>query len=171
MTAGAEITQSNTYKTVIDAVDIINPIDEHDIESELLKGNFILRRSSYDDEIIIVEQDINTFTSVTPEKNRDFSKNKVIRVLDDIGNQVKFIFETQYIGKVPNDDIGRDVFKNQILSYMLELQGVRAATNVEPEDISVELGMELDSVLANLWIQPVDVMEKLYMTVEVGRKN
>ena len=171
MTAGAEITQSNTYKTVIDAADIINPIDDHDIETELIRGNFVIRRSSYDDGIVIIEQDINTFTSVTPEKNRDFSKNKIIRVLDDIGNQVKFIFETQYIGKVPNDDIGRNVFRNQILSYLLELQGIRAVTNVEPEDIVVELGMELDSVVANMWVQPVDVMEKLYMTVEVGRKN
>ena len=164
MTAGAEINESNTFRQLTNAVEIINPIKAQDVEAALLAGKFVLTRRQ--DGGIVVEQDINTYHRFTPYKDYAFSKNRVIRVLDDIGNQVKTRFENAYIGKVDNNETGRQVFRTDIISYMSELQSIGAIQNFDPDnDVKTKQGMAIDAVVADLWIQPVDSMEKLYMQV------
>ena len=43
-----------------------------------------------------------------------------------------------------------------------------AVQNFETDDVQVSQGTELDSVVVDLVVQPVDSMEKLYMTVNVS---
>ena len=49
-----------------------------------------------------------------------------------------------------------------------ELTRINAIQNFEIDDIVVTQGAELDSVVVTWNIQPVDSMEKLYMTVNVN---
>ncbi len=170
MTAGATLAGVNsslTFRTLNDAVTIINPIADEDAEAALKSGKMILIRRQ--DGSVVVEQDVNTLHTFTPYHDYQFSKNRVIRVLDDIGNQVLTRFENAYIGKVDNNAQGRAVFKADIISYMNELQGMGAIQNFDPAtDITVSQGTEISAVVCELWVQPVDAMEKLYMLVNVG---
>lgn len=164
-TAGAYINESLTSFVVPGAVEIVNPIGENDIADELQKGWFLL--SYRQDGKVIVEQDINTLVTLTPDKGYEYTKNRVIRCADEIGNQVKLIFTRSYSGKVDNDSTGRKVYKSELINMLENLQGINAVTNVDgPGDITVLPGEAIDAVVAELAVQFVDSMEKLYMVVE-----
>lgn len=70
------------------------------------------------------ETDINSFTEFSAVKPRGFSKNRVIRVIDSIGNDIKDIFESMYIGKVDNSEQGRNLFKKEVLQYFETMQNI-----------------------------------------------
>lgn len=169
-TAGAEINESNTHKTVQDAIEIINEYTNTEIIDKLQNGCFIISRTRKG--TILVEKDINTLHSFTAKKSYDFSKNRVIRVLDECGNTCMDTWDESYCGKLDNDADGRNIYKADLISYGNILQGIHAITNFEgADDIDVQMGDDIDAVVVNWPIQPVDSMEKLYMTFTVGRKD
>lgn len=169
-TAGAEINESNTHKTVQDAVEIIGELSNTEIIEALQAGKFVISKSRKG--TIRVEKDINTLHTFTTERSYDFSKNRVIRVLDEAGNTCESTWDEKYCGKLDNDADGRNVYKADLVSYGTTLQGIHAITNfLGADDIEVLMGNDVDSVVVNWPIQPVDSMEKLYMTFTVGRKD
>ena len=111
---------------------------------------------------------INTFVSVTVVKNEDFQSNQVIRVLDQIGNDIAVLFNTKYLGKVQNNNAGRIAFWNDLVTYNNELQRLQAITDFEPEQLIVEQGESKKSVVVTNPVTPVMAMSKLYMTVIVN---
>lgn len=167
MTAGAEVNQSLTASVVEDGKEIINPILEDEIENALNQGRFVL--SYRQDGAVCVEKDINTLHSFTVDKNYAFSKNRVVRCLDEIGNTTALVFNRNYAGKVDNDNIGRNQYKTELISMFDALMGIRAIQNFDgAKDITVLPGEAVDAVVVDLVVQPVDSMEKLYMTVNVN---
>ena len=46
----------------------------------------------------------------TADKSYIFSKNRVIREIDETGSGIENIWETTYLGKVTNNDNGRTLF-------------------------------------------------------------
>lgn len=169
-TAGAEINESNTHKTVQDAVEIIGELTNTEIIDALQNGKFVI--SKLRSGTIVVEKDINTLHTFTTDRSYDFSKNRVIRVLDEMGNTVMNTWDENYCGKLDNDADGRNVYKADLVSYGNTLQGIHAITNfLGADDIEVLMGNDVDSVVVNWPVQPVDSMEKLYMTFTVGRKD
>ena len=166
ITAGANVNESNTARVVQDALSIINPIAEEDIEDALKAGKFLL--SYRQDGVVCVEKDINSLHSFTVDKNYAFSKNRVVRCLDEIGNTTALVFNRNYCGKVDNNDVGRNLYKTELISMMDQLQAIGAVQNFTgTSDITVLPGNDVDSVVVDLLVQPVDSMEKLYMTVNV----
>lgn len=115
-----------------------------------------------------VLRDINTYVSFTDDKNSDFSSNQVMRVLDQIGNDIAVIFNDRYSGKVQNDTPGRISFWEDVVKYVSSLQDIRAVENFTDEDCSVSKGDEKGDIIVDLNIEPVAAMEKLYMTVYVN---
>lgn len=167
MTAGAEVNKSLTAAVVEDGVEIINPILEDEIEDALNTGRFVL--SYRQDGAVCVEKDINTLHTFTVDKNYAFSKNRVIRCLDEIGNSCALIFNRNYAGKVDNDSIGRNQYKTELIAFIDTLVGIRAVTDFDgAQDVTVLPGEAVDAVVVDLLVQPVDSMEKLYMTVNVN---
>lgn len=167
MTAGADITDSNTYKLIEGATSIINPKSASEIEVGLQSGKMIL--SYRQDRSIVIEKDINTLYNFPADRSYVFSKNRVIRCLDDIATQVTSLFENSFIGKVNNNAEGRTLFKAAVIGYLNELQARGAIQNFDStKDIEVVAGNDIESVVCNLAIQTVDSMEKLYMTVVVS---
>jgi len=169
--AGAAINESLTYHVVADpevAVEIIDQIPDKDIEKALNAGKFIL--SKRDDGAIVIEKDINSFHTFVPKKGYAFSKNRVKRTLDEIANTFKLKWTTTYVGKVDNNASGRAIYKGDCINYLNTLQNTyNAIQNFNPEtDIEVIAGQDIDAVVVNLTVQPVDSMEKLYMTVKVN---
>jgi len=168
-TAGASLVDSNTNKAVTGAISILNERTGTEQDDAILSGKFILTANT-DGEITVLT-DINSLHTFTPELDRAFSKNRVLRTLDEIGTTMKSTWERSYMGKVGNNDNGRMIFKADLIGYLNQLQNLPnggAITNFAgSDDIEVIRGTEIDAVVCNLWVQPVDSMERLYMTVNV----
>lgn len=162
--AAAGVTTSLTYKEYPNAVDVTPRLLHSEIVDALKNGEFIFteRRGK-----VVVEQDINSLRSFTSDKGKDFSKNRVLRVLDNIANDAMQTFEDHFIGKINNDVDGREMFKANRIAYFDALQGAGAIINFEADDVQVLPGDEKEAVLLTVEVQPVDAMEKLYMTVQV----
>ena len=168
--AGAEINESNTHKTIQDAVEIIGELTNTQIIDALNAGKFVISKSRKG--TIRVEKDINTLHTFTTKRSYDFSKNRVIRVLDEMGNTCESTWDESYCGKLDNDSDGRNIYKADLIAYGNILQGIHAITNfLGADDIEVLMGDAVDAVVVNWPVQPVDSMEKLYMTFTVGRKD
>ena len=116
---------------------------------------------------VVIEQDINSLTTYTDTKPKEFSKNRIIRTLDQIATNTEDVFENMFIGKVNNDTSGRDLFKANRVSYLRDLSDGGIILDFDPEDITVESGNDKDAILVNLAVTPIDSMEKLYMTIVV----
>lgn len=172
LTAGSEPNKSNTYHVIPGAISIVypsgvTPYTDAEIEAALAAGKLVL--STRQDGAVVIEQDINTLHTYTVDRSYAFSKNRVIRTLDEINNAVRRIFENSYIGKIDNNVAGRNLLKADVIAYMNRLQALGAIQNFDSaSDIAISAGESLDGVVADLAVQPVDAMEKLYMTVVVG---
>lgn len=165
-TAGADITESNTYKVVANAVDIVNNVLEDDIESLITQGYLVISKRR--DGAIVVEKDINTLVTLRDDVTKAFKENKVIRILDAVANHIALDFEKNFIGKVNNDVTGRDLFKASIIGYLSELQASGAIINFNSStDVKVEAGEQVDSFYSEIYIQPTYSVDKLYMVVNV----
>lgn len=163
--ASAGVSSSLTYTAYQGATDANPRLTSADTIENLRKGNVVFTEKRGQ---AVVEQDINTLVSFDATKNQDFRKNRVLRVLDDIANNTKITFEDNYIGKVNNDTDGRELFKADRIAYFDALVGQGAITDFASDDIEVLPGNAKDAIVVNVAVQPVDAMEKLYMTVEVN---
>jgi len=163
-TAGANINESNTYSPYQGAIDVTERLTNTEIIRALQFGEFLFEKNNGR---VVVEQDINSHTTFTVERNRSFSKNRVMRVLDDIANATRRTFSLHFIGQVTNNEQGRNVFKSSIIEYLNFLESISAIENFDSDDVTVERGNDVDAVVVHLYVQPTDAMEKLYMLVEV----
>jgi microsomal dipeptidase-like Zn-dependent dipeptidase len=167
LTAGSEVNQSNTYHVIPNAVEIVGLKTDSEIETALKAGKMVISPRS--DGAIVIEQDINTLHTFTTEKPYSFSKNRVIRTLDGVNNDIALMFQKGYLGKVSNNEDGRNLFKASVIGYLNTLQGLSAIQDFDSAtDVIISAGEAIDSVVADLAIQPVDSMEKVYMTVLVS---
>ena len=164
-TAGASITESLTGKVVPNAVSISNMLSNANIIEALGVGKFVL--SLNQNGKVKVEKDINSLHTFTSQKQYIFSKNRIIRELDDIGSNIRDIWETSYLGKVTNNELGRTQFRSAIINYLTSLLNEGAIEEFDVDQIIVQAGNDSDSVVAYLAVKPLDSMEFLYMTVNI----
>lgn len=163
--AGCAVNKSNVNKVYDGEYEIDTNYTQRQLEDGVKKGKFLFHKVG---EEVRVLDDINTFVSVTVDKNEDFQSNQVIRVLDQIGNDIAVLFNTKYLGKVQNNNAGRIAFWNDLVTYNNELQRLQAITDFEPEQLIVEQGESKKSVVVTNPVTPVMAMSKLYMTVIVN---
>jgi hypothetical protein len=164
-TAGAQVNESLTYDAYDDAIDVSPRFTNSQIEAALLAGEFVFTPNGGR---AVVEQDINTFTSFTPDKKKHFSKNRVIRVLDGLRNDFMRIFAAYYIGQVDNNDDGRGLFRKECVNQIETYQNINAVQNFDSQnDITVTQGTDSDAVYVEFAVQPVDSIEKIYVKAKV----
>lgn len=162
--AGCAINKSNTNKKYNGAYDINVSYTQSQLEDALDAGKFVFHKVG--DEIRVLE-DINTLTSFTDEKSEDFRYNQTIRVMDQIGNDIAAIFNTRYLGLIPNDESGRVSLWNEIVKYHKVLDGIGAIEDFSTEDITVEKGPTKKSVVVYDNITPINCMAQLYMICKI----
>lgn len=162
--ASCAVNRSNTNKNYDGEFTFFVDYKQSALEAALKAGSFMFHKVG--DEIHVLD-DVNSFTSVTVDKNIDFTSNQTVRVLDQIGNDVAVLFNTQYLGKVQNNNAGRIAFWNDLVKYHQELESIQAIENFSPEDVIVEKGNDKKSVTVINPVTPVNCMTKLYMTVVV----
>ena len=84
-----------------------------------------------------------------------------------LAQEIKEHIEQNYIGKINNNEDGRNILRADIINIVKEKEERGAVQNFSEEDVTVEAGDGIESVLVNAAIQPVDSNEKIYMNIEV----
>ncbi|MHC9079935.1 phage tail sheath family protein [Bacillus altitudinis] len=171
--AGANFNQSLTFVEYEGAVDTLERLDNDQVEYRLSQGEFLFTFDARD-RTVSVEKDINSLTSYTTEKNKTFGKNKIIRVLDAINNdltrELKDLIKLRKANgnDIPASDDGLQLVKTLITQYLTQLQDGSGITGFDSEtDITISLNEDRDGFLIDLAVQPVDAAEKFYFNVEV----
>ena len=165
ISASADAATSLTYFDVEDAISTYPKLDNEKTLKALDAGQIVF--TTRPGQRVVIEQDINSLHKFTAEKPMAFSKNRVMRTLDEIATDTENTFERVYLGKVGNNANGRDLFKADRIAYLTGLQNRNIIQAFANTDITVEAGNDVDSIIVNLAVTPVDAMEKLYMTIVV----
>ena len=162
--AGCAVNRSVTNMVYDGEYMVDTPLTQYDLKTAVKNGELVFHKVG--NEIHVLE-DINSFVTLTSEMGADFQLNQVIRVLDQIGNDIASRFNTKYLGKIQNDNSGRISFWNDVVSFFSKMQDIGAIENFDSGEVVVANGEDKRSVLVTTNCQPVCAMEKLYMTVTV----
>jgi len=117
---------------------------------------------------IRVLEDVNSLVTTTEEKGDIFKDNQTIRVIDQIANDIATIFNTKYLGVVPNDASGRISLWADIVKHHEQLQEIRAIENFSDSDVTIAQGDTKKAVIVSDLITVINAMGQLYMTVRVA---
>ena len=112
-------------------------------------------------------EDINSLTETTADKGEDFKSNQTIRVIDQIANDIAKLFNTKYLGKIPNNKSGRVALWGDIVKHHRQLEELQAIENFDSSLLTVEQGNTKKSVVVTDVITVTNAMAQLYMTVVV----
>ena len=134
------------------------------LEAAIRAGEFTLHQVGDD---VRVLSDINSLVTTSDTKGDIFKDNQTIRVIDQIANDIAVLFNTKYLGVVPNDNAGRISLWADIVQHHNSLQTIRAIENFEDSDVTVAQGETKKAVVVNDAVTVVNAMEKLYMTVTI----
>lgn len=163
--AGCKVNKSCTNKVYNGYFEINTNYTQAQLEDAISAGELVFHQVGED---VRVLTDVNTLVTTTDEKGEDFKSNQVIRVLDQIANDIAVLFNTKYLGIYPNNTAGRVSLWNDIAKHHQELEALQAIEGYAPEDTVVEQGNSKKAVVVTETITPVVAMEQLYMTVTVA---
>ncbi len=166
--AGATLRQSNTFKTIPGAVDVSPKYDNDEIISRLQKGEFLFTFDGRDN-TVSVEQDINTV-----DGDSVFKKNKVVRIVDAINNDISRELKQIILGRkstgedIPANEDGMQIVRTAVVLYLNSLQDEGIVQNFDSEeDVTIEM-TDVDAFYVTIAVQPVDSAEKFYFDVSVN---
>lgn len=160
-----EINKSCTNMTYNGELAVKTSYTQAELENALKAGKFVFTNVGGEAHVL---RDINSLTTFTVDKGKDFSNNQVIRVLDEDANTTAAIFNKTFLGKVNNNDDGRIAFKSALVNAAYEMQNIGAIAGFVKDDITVEPGELSTSVVVTKYIKPSQAMEHLYATIYVG---
>lgn len=163
--AGCEVNKSNTNKVYDGEFIIPTQYTQAQLEAAIKAGEFTFHKVG---DTVRVLTDINSLVTTTTDKGEDFKSNQTIRVLDQIAMDIASIFNTKYIGKIPNDAAGRISLWSDIVSHHQQLEQIRAIEDFDSANVVVAAGNDKKSVVVSDQITVVNAIEKLYMTVVVS---
>ena len=135
----------------------------HDDYSRFIEeGRFALYNDGGTPRIIM---DINSKTTVTDAENEWFKDNQTVRIMQQSAEDKARIFNTLFLGRVPNDEAGRLSLWNRFTSYNSDfLQSTnRAITNYSANDTEV-FYIDKKVVGCREALETVNAMEKLFIT-------
>lgn len=163
--AGCAVNKSNQNKVYNGEFTVNTDYTQSELTKAIQNGEFTFHKVGDDARVL---DDINSYTSVTDEQGDVFCDNQVIRVCDQIGNDIAVMFNTRFLGTTPNDKSGRTSFWACIVKHHQQLQDVRAIEDFSDDDITVEQGDTKKAVVVNDAVTVTVAMGKLYMTVAVA---
>ena len=164
ISAGCAVNKSNLNK-VYDGEFAVNvDYTQTQLTKAIQAGEFTLHQVGDD---IRVLEDINSLVTETETKAYIFKDNQTIRVIDQIANDIAVLFNTKYLGAVPNDEAGRISLWADIVKHHEQLQDIRAIENFTDEDVKISQGDTKKAVVVQDAVTVVNAMAKLYMTVTV----
>ncbi len=158
---GCEVNRSCQNQRYDGSFTVFADYTQTQLAQGLDKGQFLLHRVNAD---IRVLEDINSMVTTTDTEGDIFKDNQVIRVIDQLGNDDAALFQTKYLGVVPNKASGRTSLWSDLKKLREDLQAIGAIENFTDEDLTVEQGDSKRSVVVTGTIEVVNAMGRLYMT-------
>ena len=163
--AGCAVNKSNLNKVYDGEFTVDVDYTQTQLTQAIRAGEFVLHKVGSD---IRVLEDINSLVTTSDTKGDIFKDNQTIRVIDQIANDIAVMFNTKYLGVVPNDAAGRISLWTDIVKHHEQMQGIRAIEGFSGEDVKVSQGDTKKSVVVSDAVTVVNAMSKLYMTVTVA---
>lgn len=163
--AGCVINSSIQNRIYNGEFDVDTEFTQTELTKSIEAGEFVLHKAGGD---IRVLKDINSKVTVSDSEGEIFKENQTVRVMDQIANDIAVLFNTKYLGAIPNDAAGRVSLWADIVEHHRQLEQIRAIENFNEEDVTVEQGSGKKSVVVSDSVTVVGSMDKLYMTVTVA---
>lgn len=135
-----------------------------ELVTSIKSGEFVFHKVNSD---IRVLDDINTMVTTTDTSGDVFKDNQTIRVIDQLGNDDAVLFNTKYLGKIPNDPAGQTALWADLVKIRQELQRIRAIENFNDTDVIVSTGDTKKAVVVENVVTVVNAMSKLYITTTI----
>lgn len=162
--AGCEVNKSVQNKKYNGEYTVNVDYTQTQLKAAIKAGKFMLHQVNAD---VRVLEDINTMVTTTDSCGDIFKDNQTIRVIDQLGNDDAVLFNTKYLGVVPNNAAGRTSLWSDIVKIRSQLQDLGAIEDFNDSDVTIEQGDTKKAVVVNSVITVVNAMSKLYMTVTV----
>ncbi len=163
--AGCAVNKSNQNKKYDGVFTVETPNTQSQLKAAIQAGQFTFHLVGKE---VRVLKDINTLTTLSETRGELFRDNQTIRVIDQIGNDIAVLFNTKYLGVVPNDAAGRISLWSDIVAHHRQLEQIRAIENFSDADVVIEPGSTKKSVVVTDMVTVVNAMDKLYMAVTVA---
>ncbi len=163
--AGCAVNKSSQNRKYDGSFTVETPYTQKQLKAAIREGKFTFHLVGRD---VRVLEDINTMVTASDTLGDIFKDNQTVRVIDQIGNDIAVLFNTKYLGVVPNDAAGRISLWSDIVKHHERLQEMRAIENFSDADVKVEPGDSKKSVVVTDLVTVVNAMGKLYMTVTVA---
>jgi hypothetical protein len=160
--AGLAVNKSGTNKKYDGEYTISVDYTQSQLEAAINAGEFTFHQVDNDVRVLM---DINSLVTTSDTKGDVFKDNQTIRVIDQIANDIAVLFNTKYLGAVPNDNAGRISLWSDVVKHHKQLQDIRAIEDFEEDDVTVAQGDTKKAVVVNDAITVVNAMTQLYMTV------
>ena len=161
--AGVAVNKSLTNSIYDGELTVNVDYTQAQLEAAIKAGKFMLHNVNG---TVRVLEDINTLITLSDEKGDIFQSNQTVRVCDQIANDVAVLFNTRYVGTVPNDASGRATLWGDIVSLVQQLERIRAVEDFNPDTVAVEIGDNKRAVLLTInGLNVVNAMSQLYMSV------
>lgn len=138
---------------------------QSELEDAIKNGKLVLH--NVNNEVRILE-DVNSLVTTSDTKGEIFKNNQTIRVADQIANDIAVLFNTKYLGNVPNNESGRISLWTDIVKHHTQLQEIGAIEDFSDENVTVSAGESKSSVVIDDVITVINAMSQLYMTVKIA---
>ncbi|MDD3049718.1 MAG: phage tail sheath family protein [Candidatus Cloacimonetes bacterium] len=162
--SGCAVNKSNLNKKYDGEFTINVDYTQTALENSIKAGEFTLHKVGSD---VRVLSDINSLVTISDTKGDVFKENQTIRVIDQIANDIAVLFNTKYLGTVPNDAAGRISLWADIVKHHEQLQDIRAIEEFKDSNVTVDQGISKKAVVVGDVVTVVNAMAQLYMTVTV----
>ena len=162
--AGCPINASCTNKLYNGEYEVVTTKTQKELEQCIKDGQFAFHLVYGD---IRVLEDINSLITTTNDKGEDFKSNQTVRVTDAVANDSAKLFNTKYLGKIPNNASGRTSFWADLVAYFRDLEKLGAIETFDTSLLKVEQGATKKSVVVDVVVKVTNAMAQLYMTVVV----
>lgn len=163
--AGCAVNKSCQNKKYDGSFSVNTDYTQNQLKQAVKDGEFVLHKVNSD---VRVLEDINSMVTTTDTCGDIFKDNQTVRVIDQLGNDDAVLFNTKYLGVVPNNASGRTSLWSDLVKIRQALQTLGAIENFTDSDVTVAQGDTKKAVVVTSAITVVNAMGKLYMTVTVA---
>lgn len=160
--AGASWNESATMSTFgLDGA-LDEALSDDDLEIAIESGIMAIMKRI--DGALCICKDINTRAknSAIPAQ---LGKNRAVRLVETLRNTLRSLWETQYAGKVHNDETGRLLWKSKVCEVLNEFVAGHGIEQYESDDIIVAAGEKSDEVIMTIPLQFIDSAELVYVNL------
>lgn len=160
--AGASWNESATMSTFgLDGA-LDEALSDDDLEIAIESGIMAIMKRI--DGALCICKDINT-RAKNSSIPAQLGKNRAVRLVETLRNTLRSLWETQYAGKVHNDETGRLLWKSKVCEVLNEFVAGHGIEQYESDDIVVAAGEKSDEVIMTIPLQFIDSAELVYVNL------